>query len=186
MSNNKIKLANNINFVLDLDEIESVKNLINTTLYDDSYNKLNYMKNSLKFKTTESSLTLSSSNGSLEFISINKDNFSPYNSILSEEEFFEIIGMTKKGISKRSGKYQVSLYSFYLQAKDENDKGFINDIFSKAIVFRNNLNYVKTLSQNKDFKRIWRKNFGNKNPVTLFKDNGDMKLINTINELMSQ
>ena len=142
MSKEKILEFKNIE--ISFDDVTAVQKMISNTLYDDSFNKINYMNITNNSDISLPELKLTNKNGGLEFISVNKNN----NNRISEEEFFEIVGVTKKGISKRSGKYQEELYGLYLSAKSENDEGFIKDIFDKAIVFKNNLNYVKMLIQN--------------------------------------
>ncbi len=174
----KTKLLEFTNIEISFDDVSSVQRMLSETFYDDSFNKINYMNIKKNSDMNLPKLKLSNQNGSLEFISINKNKA---NSI-SEEEFFEIIGVTTKGISKRSGKYQEKLYGLYLVAKSKNDKGFMKDIFDKAIVFKNNLNYVKMLTQKPLFRKNWRKNYGNISPVKMFKDTGNLRIFNIIAE----
>ena len=120
------------------------------------------------------------------FISINKKVLAPYVNTISEEKFFNIIGLKKKGLSKKSGKYQESLYSHYIRAIAEEDNGYIEDVLNKAIVFENNLNYIKKLTKNKKFMKEWRKNFRDESPLEIFKNSGNLKLINVINEQIKE
>ncbi len=163
-------------------EPSTVESLISDLYYDGSFHALDYMKNSSLNNAAKATITLSNLNGKLEFISVDKSMFPPYSTILTEKEFFKIVGVIKRGISKRSGKYQQSLYSYYLDAKNENDMGYISDILSKAVVFRNNLNYIKTLQKNKLFMKEWRKNFGKLTPIKHFKNTGNLRMINIIKE----
>ena len=178
----KTLIFNNID--VNINAIKEVQTLISDAFYDKTFNKMNYMYNSSLNSNTEPQIMLSAINGNLEFISVNKNSLAPYSNILEEEEFFKIVGKVKNGISKKSGKYQEHLYGLYLKAKEENDNGFISDILNKAVVFRNNLNYVKTLSKNKLFMKEWRKNFGNESPVYIFKNMGNLKLINIVKDQM--
>ena len=138
----------------DLSSVETVKNAVSKVLADDGFNSLNNILQVNNKPSNKFDLKLSGVEGNLEFISVNKDFAAPYSKILSEKEFFKIVGLTKNGLSKRSGKYQESLFSNYLEAKDEQDNGYINDIFNKAVVFQNNLNYVKALMKKPSFMII--------------------------------
>ncbi len=167
-------------------EISTVENYISQILFEDNFNKLNNLQNRKSLnsndKIFESKFRIASDNGNIEFISVDINSLAPYSTIISEEKFYEIIGKTKKGLSKRSGKYQESLYSYYLKAINEKDDGFISDVLSKAVVFENNLNYVKMLMKNKKFMKEWRKNFGKESPIKIFKESGNLRKINIINE----
>ena len=59
---------------------------------------------------------------------------------------------------------------------------YILDILNKAIVFENNLNYVKVLMNDKSFMKAWRRNFGKESPINIFKESGNLRKINIINE----
>lgn len=167
------------NLETDLNDVKAIQDMISGTVFENDSFGQNYMKTDFK-KEQLSSLTLSSVNGKLEFISVNKNHI--FKNSLTEKELFQILGVTKNGISKRSGKYQEYLYGLYLRALKENDKEFINNVFNKAIVFKNNLNYVKMLSKRSTFMKLWRKNFGNISPLKLFKETGDLDKINFIAE----
>lgn len=179
------KISNINNIVIDLNEITTVKSAISEVLYDDCFNNLNYMKNKSFNRPLNTTLTLNKVSGNLEFISVNKCSFSPYSTSLSENEFFEIVEASNNKLSRNSGTYQAYLFGLYLQAKKENDEGFISDVFNKAIVFRNNLNYIKKLSENSLFMKEWHKNFGRISPVRLFKKEGSLRKINIINGIMT-
>ncbi|MBQ9246383.1 hypothetical protein IJ182_08975 [bacterium] len=182
MANNDSLNISNIE--LDLNEISSVKNLISGVLFDDSFNNLNYIKNCSFHKPVKSTLSVNNVNGNLEFISVDSNVFSPFAKVITEKVFFEIVGATNQGLSKNSGEYQEYLYGLYWEAKKENDEGFISDIFNKAYVFKNNLNYVKKISENPLFKKEWHKNFGRISPVKVFKHEGSLKKINIISEMI--
>ena len=184
--NTEVKTLDISNIETNLDEINTVENYISQILIEDNFNKLNYLQNRKSQNESSGyfnpSFKIESNNGNLEFISIDMNSFAPYSTIMSENEFFRIVGLTKKGMSARSGKYQESLYSFYMEALKENDNGFISDILNKARIFENNLNYVKRLMKNKSFMKEWRKNFGKESPITIFKNSGSLRKINIINE----
>ncbi len=187
MSDKKAGKIFDINDVeLDLSSINSVENIISKILAEDSFNKLNYLQTR---KSTNENETLFKpdfkvlKNGKdIEFVSINTNSLAPYAKIISENEFYKIIGVTKKGLSKRSGRYQESLYGHYNQAVKEKDEGYISDILTKAVVFNNNLNYVKSLTKNKKFMKEWRRNLGKESPVSIFKNSGNLRTINIIKE----
>lgn len=173
MTKRKVAVENNVE--INFDEINTVENFISEILVEDNFYKLNSI---LKTEETEKYNYFNA-----EFITINKDALTPYSNTISEKEFFRIVGVNKSGFSKRSGKYQESLYSHYIRAVAENDTGYISDILNKAIVFENNLNYVKVLMKDKSFMKEWRRNFGKENPINVFKDTGKLRKINIINEL---
>ncbi len=173
MTKRKATVENNIE--ISFDEINTVENFISEILVEDNFYKLNSI---LQNEETEKYGYFNA-----EFITVNKDSLAPYSNTISEKKFFKIIGVNKLGFSKRSGKYQESLYSHYIRAVAENDTGYISDILNKAMVFENNLNYVKVLMNDKSFMKEWRKNFGKENPVNVFKESGNLRKINIINEL---
>ncbi len=164
----------------DLSEVETVENAIQKVLKDDGFNSINNLLSSNYTKCDNDLLKISGVNGNLEFISVDINALAPYSNLLSEKEFFKIVGLTKAGLSKRSGNYQQKLYLNYLEAKENKDEGYISDILNKAIVFRNNLNYIKSLCKKPAFMKEWRKNFGNESPVKLFKNTGCLRQINII------
>ncbi len=181
-----VKTKEKSNIDINSTEINLVENYISQILAENNFNKLNDIQNqknnNIEGKDFESIFKIESKNGEIEFITINKNSLAPYSTIMSEEKFFKIIGKTKKGLSKKSGKYQASLYSFYMKAVSEKDEGFISDVLNKAIVFENNLNYVKMLMKKRTFMREWKKNFGKESPIKIFKDSGSLRKINIINE----
>ena len=164
---------------LKLDEMEVVESIISDILKNENFYNMNYLQNqhiadktSLNFKIAP--------NKNAEFISIDKNSIAPYSNIMSEDEFYKIVGKTKKGLSKKSGKYQKNLYEYYINAVKEQDEGFIADVLVKALIFENNLNYVKHLMKKKKFMKEWQKNFGKKSPADEFKQSGNLKKINII------
>ena len=173
MTKKKIVIENNTE--ISFDEVNTVENFISEILVEDNFYKLNSI--------IENEKSEKYGYFNAEFITINKEALEPYSNTISEKEFFKIVGVTKSGFSKRSGKYQESLYSHYIRAVAENDIGYITDILNKAIVFKNNLNYIKVLMNDKSFMREWRKNFGKESPINIFKESGNLRKINIINEL---
>lgn len=176
MSKKKLAIRNNTE--ASINEVNTVENFISEILLEDNFYQLNSIIKTEEieeynyFKPVEN----------IDYISVNKDALAPYSNTISEKEFFRIVGVNKTGFSKRSGKYQESLYSHYLQAVAEDDKGYLLDILGKAIVFENNLNYVKMLMKDKHFMKEWRRNFGKESPVNVFKHSGDLRKINIVNE----
>ncbi len=102
---------------------------------------------------------------------------------ISEKEFLEIVDSDGKRCGKSAGLYQQSLFSRYLQAKEEQDQGYIQDIFEKAIEFRDNLERIKKLRENKAFMKEWRQNIGRVTPESELKHSGSMRKINIIESL---
>ena len=172
MTNRKVTTENNIE--INFEEINTVENFISEIMMEDNFYKLNSI---IQNEGTEKYGYFNA-----EFITVNRDALAPYSNTISEKEFFRIVGVNKTGFSKRSGKYQESLYSHYIRAIAENDNGYILDILNKAIVFENNLNYVKVLMNDKAFMKEWRRNFGKESPLKIFKESGNLKKINIINE----
>ncbi|MCD7780570.1 MAG: hypothetical protein LUH05_07865, partial [Candidatus Gastranaerophilales bacterium] len=120
---------------IDFNEVNAVENIISKILDEDNFNKLNNLQNNQNssYFNINSGLKIVENNENIEFIAVDKDNIAPYSQIISEKEFFKIVGRTKKGLSKRSGKYQESLYEFYIKAVQEADNGFISDVLNKAV-----------------------------------------------------
>lgn len=102
---------------------------------------------------------------------------------INDEEFFTIVEADGKKCKKSAGLYQQSLFSRYMQAKDENDPGYIRDIFEKAVEYRNNLERIKELKKNKNFMNEWRQNVGRINPESELKNTGSMRKIHIIESL---
>ena len=176
MTKKKTALASSIE--LGLDEVNTVENFISELLTEDNFYRLNSA-----FKNEgNASYNYYNTDGSIAYITINKDGIAPYSNTISEKDFFRIVGVNKTGFSKKSGKYQESLYSHYIRAVAENDSGYLSDTLNKAIVFENNLNYVKMLTKDKSFMKEWRKNFGKENPLSVFKQSGSLRKINIVNE----
>ncbi len=171
-----------------IDETSALENYISQILAEDNFYKMNISYNqeneNLNKKVYKQNLKIKNkSSKDIEFICIDIDALMPYSNLITEKEFYKIVGVRNKKLLKRSGKYQESLYSNYLEAKKECDEGYISDILKKAIVFQNNLNYVKNLTKNKKFMKEWRKNFGKETPSKIFKNSGNLRKINIIHEL---
>lgn len=169
----------NIDIETTLAEVSNVENYICSILENENFDGLNYLKgqNSLN-------AAVDIKNTLAQFVAIDIDSLAPYSNLISEKEFFKIVGSNGKTIYKRSGHYQESLLSNYLKAKEEQDKGYIEDVLRKAIVFEYNLTFVKVLSKNKKFMHEWRRNFGKISPMFEFKNSGNLKKINTIKNLI--
>ena len=113
----------------------------------------------------------------LEFISLNSN-------LISEKEFFKIIDADKKGVHKKAGKYQESLYWHYISAKKEKDSGYLNDVLKKGITLQKNIEEVEGLIQNRSFMKEWHKNMGKISPLKVLKESGRMKKIYIIKSLI--
>ena len=158
----------------------NIESYISEILDNTNFDSLNF----LRIHESEKNRKLIEANGleNAEFISVDIDSIAPYSSMITEKEFFKIVGANAKTIYKRSGKYQESLYSNYLEAKMEQDKGYIVDVLAKAITLRNNIEYAQSLTKDVKFMREWRKNFGKETPVNDVKNSGSLRRINIIKE----
>ena len=116
----------------------------------------------------------------LEFISVVKEE----PEIMSEEDFFKIVGVKNKKLTSTARRYQRSLYGHYMCAKKENDEGYINDIFMKAKMFKENLDEVEKLMMNKSFMNAWVENVGHISPLEDLKENGRMMKVNIVKSYM--
>ena len=112
-------------------------------------------------------------NKTINFISVNRNE-------INEKEFLKIVEANKKHSYKRAGLYQQSLFERYLDAKEMNDDGYIQDIFEKAVELKENFETINKLKENKAFRKEWKKNFGKITPESILKRTGSMRLINII------
>ncbi len=170
-----------------LNEINIVENYISNILTDDNFNRLNVLQNTNNVNSKNLFKepifqAVSATNQNIEFISVDINSLEPYKNLISEKEFYKIVGFRNNKLSSRSGQYQESLFGHYLDAKENQDSGYISDVLNKAIVFQNNLNYVKSLMKNKRFMQEWRKDFGSLSPVVIFKQSGNLRKINIVKE----
>lgn len=174
--------------ILNFKNIEATLNELNKSdeyipvIMEDNYRRVNLTQNLSENYEFKKTFSLKLDKVNLEFISVNSNSMAPFANIINENDFLKIVGATKKGISKRSGRYQESLYGYYLRALNESDEGFLSDVLNKAVIFDNNLKYVKSLMKNKIFMKEWRRNFRKETPVNIFKNNGNLKSINMIKE----
>ena len=162
----------------------NIEKYISEILNNQNFDSLNFlrMRESERTKSVieEQIINKTEELETAEFISIDIDAIAPYSSLITEKEFFKIVGANGKTIYKRSGKYQESLYSNYLEAKKEKDEGYLVDVLAKAIVLKNNIEYAKTLTKNSKFMKEWRKDFGRITPENEVKNSGTIKRINII------
>lgn len=111
-----------------------------------------------------------------EFISVMENDLE----VLSEEEFFDLVGVCNKRLSSRSGRYQRSLYSHYMRAKREKDEGYRMDILLKAKILKENIQAARLLMNNELFMREWSRTVGTITPVRDLQENGRMRRINIV------
>ena len=178
MGNKKAGLEVTLNENIEKDL--NIESYIGEILDNTNFDSLNF----LRVHESEKNRKIAEENGleNAEFISIDIDSLAPYASMISEKEFFKIVGANEKNIYKRSGKYQESLYSNYLEAKKELDKGYMVDVLAKAMTLRNNIEYAQSLTKDAKFMREWRRNFGNESPVSNIKKTGSLRRINIVKE----
>jgi hypothetical protein len=167
-----------------IEEMNNLENYITHILVEDNFNKLNHLQNqnhnTRKNARQKNNFKLVENNDGIAFISVDINSLEPYTNTISESEFFNIVGANSKGLSAHSGKYQESLYSFYLEAKSLADEGYISDVLNKAMVFQNNLEYVEALARDKNFMKAWHQNCGKESPIRAFKDSGNLRRINMV------
>lgn len=165
-----------------LNEVNSLERYIGNILENENFNSLNYLQ--VKRNTNNRLNVNNRIINNAEFITIDIDALAPYSTLITEKEFFRIVGANSKGIYKTSGLYQERLYGKYLEAKLLEDNGYIEDVLRKTIVFNNNVKFVKCLMENKRFMKEWRKNYGNLNPLFELKNTGKLKKINKIQNII--
>lgn len=171
-----------MNIEVNLNEINSVEKIISNILIENDFNKLNENVNKKTKNANNKFLYPNSIKENKEFVSIKKAELRPYATIMTEEDFYKIVGAEKRGLSKKSGIYQEYLYSHYIEAVEQNDEGYICDILNRALEFKTNLAYIKELMKNKTFADEWRKDFGSESAVELFKRKGSIRLVNIVKE----
>lgn len=181
----EFKTICNLEMETSLEEANSIEKYIDASLEMDNFNSLNYMQiqelggNGISICNRETNTVHQA-----EFITIDIDSLAPYSTLITEKEFYRIVGATKKSIGKRSGLYQEKLYARYKEAKAEEDKGYIEDVLRKAIVLENNFKFVKCLMADKRFMKEWRKCYGKQNPLFELKNSGSLRKINFVKNLI--
>ncbi len=183
----ELKTLINENIEANLNEINDAETYITQILDKENFTKLNIAQNNQNINMNIAAKQpifkiINESDENIEFISVDIDSLAPYTNTITEKEFYKIVGFKNNKLSSRSGLYQESLFGHYLDAKENQDPGYISDVLNKAIVFQNNLNYVKSLMKNKQFMKEWHVDFGNISPVTVFKHDGNLRKINIIKE----
>ena len=161
-----------------LNETNSLERYIGSILENENFNSLNYLQ--VQRNKTNSDRIIDNA----EIITINIDALAPYSTLITEREFFKIVGASPNRIYKNSGLYQEKLYGKYLEAKSLEDKGYIEDVLRMAIVLENNIKFVKTLMSDRRFMREWRKNYGSLSPLFELKNTGKLKKINRIQNII--
>lgn len=159
----------NNNIETSLDEITNVEEYISQIIGNCNFYKLNDLTDYDSSYTNKDEKTY-------DFISVTAET-------INDQEFFEIVDSNGKECKKTSGLYQQSLFSRYLEAKEQDDWGYIHDIFQKAIEYRDNLERIKELRKNKKFMKEWRQNVGKINPESELKNTGSMRKIHIIESL---
>lgn len=167
------------NFECKINELDNVEVFISKIVSNENFLKLN--NSSLEENKNE---LYGSNKISGNFIAVNINSLKPFQSIMSQEEFFEITNANKKGISKKAGKYQEKLYGNFINAVNECDEGYISDVLNKAKIFKQNKLEIEALITNKKFIKEWRHNFGNLSPLTVINNTGNMHKINYIRNII--
>ncbi len=162
-------------------EVNKIENYVEEyvcqILENENFDSLNHLQAN---KRENKNLKNSNNVDDFTFISKDKDSLSPYSSLITEKEFYNIVEANEKDCYKNSGIYQQCLYSNYKYAVEINDKGYIKDVLEKAIIFNHNKGFVKALMSDKKFMKEWRRNFANYTPLAELKNTGTLKRINII------
>lgn len=173
--NTFVEMGLNENLKMNIKELNSLETFINKAMEQTDFSQLNKL-----IKEDELAICINLEKTTGEFVSLDRENIQPYANTISEKEFYKIIGYRNNKLSKRSGHYQEILLEKYLEAKKENDFGYIQDILTKAMSLENNINYAKFISKNKRFIREWKDNITDCTPLDEVKNTGSIKKINTI------
>lgn len=174
----KSKTVCSVDIEASLNETNSIERYIGNILENENFNSLNYLQVQKNKKNTSKIID------NAELITINIDALAPYSKLITEKEFYRIVGASPNKIYKNSGFYQEKLYGRYLEAKSLEDKGYIEDVLRKAIVFENNIKFVRTLMSDKRFMKEWRKNYGSLSPLFELKNTGKLKKVNRIQNII--
>ena len=158
-----------------LNEITSAENFISNIVKDDNFDKLSCVQERQSLDLVRSRADILT----FDFVSLDFSTLFT-ESTITESEFFRIVGANKDRIYKNSGAYQERLYANYLQALREQDLGYLQDVFEKAVKLRDNIITAKSLMLNSRFRKEWRRNFGNVTPVSILRETGSMRQINII------
>lgn len=156
----------------DLYEIADVEQYISQIVETKEFYQFEKIKN----YTENNSSIVEENTNSYEFVSVNTET-------ITKEEFFEIVESNEKRNFATAGLYQQSLFGRYLEAVKENDQGYIQDIFEKAVDFRDNMERIKQLRKNSNFMKEWRQNVGRTSPESELKRTGSMRKINIIEQM---
>ena len=162
-----------------LKEINNIESFVAGSIDSTDFNKLNKLiKNEPALKTIN--VFKDTERKEAQIISVSTENYNPYAEMISEKEFFKIVGFKNGKISARSGYYQRSLLSNYLKAKEEKDFGYIKDVLEKAMTLDNYLKYGRVLSRNRKFMKEWKQNISDCSPLESIKNSGNIRKINVI------
>ncbi|MBQ4122394.1 hypothetical protein IJD44_01530 [bacterium] len=166
----EVKVQEITNIETSLDEITNMEEYISQIVGNGNFYNLN------KEETPQNTIVVREEEKSFGFISVVANT-------ISEEEFLAIVDADGKRCKRSAGLYQQSLFSRYMAAKKEEDYGYIQDIFEKAVELRDNLERVTELKKNKSFMKEWRQNVGRVNPESELKNSGSMRKIHIIESL---
>ncbi len=162
----------------EVNKIENyVEEYISQILESENFDSMNHLQ---ARKSKNRSLENSKNIDEFTFVSKDKNALNPYSSLITEKEFYKIVEANEIDCNKKSGIYQQCLFSNYKYAVEINDKGYIEDVLRKAIIFNHNRSFVKALMTNKKFMKEWRRNFANYTPLAELKNTGSLKRINII------
>ncbi len=172
-----------MNIDVNMNEINAVEKIISDILVEKDFNQMNHIvnqkKNSVNSQFLFPNINVGDNTG---FIAVKKNSIKPYIKVMTEEEFFEIMEASEKGISSKSGRYQEHLYGCYMQALKNNDEGYISDVLNMALEFKTNMENLKSLIEDKTFAKEWRKDFGSESAIEVLKRKGNMRIVNIIKE----
>lgn len=162
-----------------LKEVNNIEAFVSSSLDSIDFNAWNvFIKKEPAYKTVN--ILKSGGNIEAQMVSISTENYNPYSELISEREFFSIVGYKNGRVSLRSGYYQKKLLSNYFQAKKEKDFGYIRDVLEKAIMLDNYIKYGKVISKNRKFMKEWKRNITEFSPLETIKNSGNIRKINVI------
>lgn len=162
-----------------LNDVNNIESFFSSSVDSVDFNCLNVL---IEGNFGFGKMKIPAENGSAEvkIISVSTENYNPYSELISEKEFFKIVGYRNGKISSRSGNYQKKLLSHYLVAKEEKDFGYIKDVLEKAVILDNYLKFGKVISKNRKFMKEWKQNISEFSPLQTIKHKGNIKIINVI------
>lgn len=164
-----------------INKIPSIKKIVSKLIVENDFNCMNHLINQNEADFDAKFLFPNAEKAqNTEFVSVKKTSKTSFEKLLTEKEFFKTAGVNKRGLSKNSGRFQEWLYAHYIEASKQKDDGYLYDVLSRALEFRRDLKYVKSLIKNKTFALKWHEDFGDESALDIFKHQGSLRLFNIV------